>query len=251
MERLIKLYGERNTNTNYMSRLIGLNLDARELRGTVPKWMRYLFGTERQRDLYFEFTYGNNLGWKHSCVKPPDALLKYRLVREKRVAFVSITKNPYSWLLSLHRNHYHQEYREPPSFEEFLTLPWKTVGREECGAVVANPVELWNLKNASYLHLRELGGLNITTESLFEDAEAVIAKIGKHFGIGRRQEAFVNYEVSTKNRDVGPEYYRDYYLNERWAEKLSNESLEIINRTLDRRLVSYFGYELRETASPQ
>ena len=39
-------------------------------------------------------------------------------------------------------------------------------------------------------------------------------------------------------------HYRDYYLNERWREELSSEAIDLINTTLDRELMDYFGYEL-------
>ncbi len=84
MVKLIKLYGERNTNTNYMSKLIELNLDVQEIPGTVPptimKIQKLLPGQELVRDIYFYFTYKNNLGWKHTHVKLPEKLRKYKLV---------------------------------------------------------------------------------------------------------------------------------------------------------------------------
>ena len=81
MSALIKLYGERNTNTNYMSELIKLNLNARQVPGAVPgrvmKLQELLPGNELVRDVYFHFTYRKNLGWKHSRVNSVKVLKKY------------------------------------------------------------------------------------------------------------------------------------------------------------------------------
>lgn len=62
MSKRVKIYGERNTNTNYLSQLIGLNLKAEEIPGVVPARImalqRRLPGNELVRDLYFFFNYG-------------------------------------------------------------------------------------------------------------------------------------------------------------------------------------------------
>jgi hypothetical protein len=39
MRKQIKIYGERNTSTNYVSELVRLNLDADEMSGVVPRYI--------------------------------------------------------------------------------------------------------------------------------------------------------------------------------------------------------------------
>jgi len=245
MKKLVKIYGERNTNTNYISKLIQLNLDAQELPGVVPphtmKLQEILPGNEWVRDLYFYLTYKRNLGWKHTRAKPAPELKKYDILRSD-VYFLTITKNPYSWLLSLHRRPYHQYYGRKPDFETFLSSPWKTVGRENCKTILRNPIELWNVKNSSYLQLAELNSLNITTESIFEDPRQVIDNISNQFSIDKISSEFVNCEESTKDQSKNTTYYRDYYLNERWRDGLSKDAISIINETVDKDLMSHFGY---------
>ncbi len=156
MTKLIKIYGERNTNTNYLSKLIALNLVAKEVPGTVPSTImeiqKLLPGNEFVRDVYFYFTYKKNLGWKHTLVLPQKELNKYQLV-DSNLFFLTITKNPYSWLLSLYRNPYHQYFDNRQSFEFFLKSQWKSVKRDNTKKVLRNPIELWNIKNKSYLQL--------------------------------------------------------------------------------------------------
>lgn len=247
MAKLIKIYGERNTNTNYISKLIKLNLKVKELPGVVPpcifKMQKILPGKELIRDVYFYLTYGNNLGWKHTCVKSLESLNKYRIVNSNLV-FVTITKNPYSWLLSLYHRPYHQYFSVKPRFETFLQTPWKTVGRDNTEPILKNPIELWNIKNRSFLNLNSKNTLNITSESILENPEDIIEKISCRFSIKRKSDSFVDYERSTKDKDRDVSFYRDYYLNEKWRDELTGDAIAIINETIDKKLMSYFGYNI-------
>lgn len=247
MSKLIKIYGERNTNTRYMSKLIKLNLSVQEVPGTVPpavkKLQRLLPGKELVRDIYFHFTYSKNLGWKHTCAKSVEMLKSYNLVKND-LSFLTITKNPYSWLLSLYRRPYHQHYKSKPDFETFLQTPWKTVGRDNAARVLKSPMELWKIKNVSYLRLSEFNALNITTESIFQNPKAIIDKISRQLSIEKLSESFTNYERSTKDKRKDTYYYRDYYLNEKWRSDISNDAITIINETIDMKLMSHFGYEV-------
>ena len=63
----MKIYGERNTGTNYIEKLVRMNLEAHLLNGVAPKpvqiMRRVLPGKQFVRDRYFKLTYGRNLGW--------------------------------------------------------------------------------------------------------------------------------------------------------------------------------------------
>lgn len=247
MLKIIKIYGQRNTNTNYLSKLVKLNIKTKELRGTVPesvmKIQKYVPGNEVVRDTYFSLTFRWNLGWKHTRVRSVQELKSHPLLRRKKVCFVTITKNPYSWLLSLYRHPYHQYYRRKPDFITFLEKPWKTVHRSNCERIIPNPIELWNQKNRSYLPLKNLGGINMTSREIIKDPEATIDKIVDHFSLEKRTDKFLNYEQSTKKSSKDFEYYQDYYLNERWKDDLSGEAIDIINKHLDEELMEYFGFQ--------
>jgi hypothetical protein len=248
MNKLIKLYGERNTNTNYLGRLVELNLVAEQLRGSAsPRARRcqeVLPGNEWVLDLYFYLTFSKNLGWKHSLVKPASKLKRSALFKNKSVAVVTITKNPYSWLLSLYRNPYHRHDMQVIDFENFLSLPWKTTFRDNTLRTLESPVELWNLKNESYLKLAEINALNITSEEISRNPEAVVMKISEHFLVARKSSQFIDYDQSTKGENKTSDFYRDYYMNERWKVDLSAAAVSKINRAVNRRLMSHFDYDL-------
>ncbi|MEZ6125912.1 MAG: hypothetical protein R3C49_22520 [Planctomycetaceae bacterium] len=247
----IKIYGERNTGTNYLSELLRLNFQIRELRGFVP-WpvmglQLLLPGKEAIRDAWFSATFGRNLGWKHMKVESPDVLKNYAIVSQ-RLSFLTLTKNPYAWLLSMHRRPYHQSYRQQPDFEEFLQLPWRTTGRDNTSRVVENPIQLWNLKNRSYLELRNrLPVLNVRYEDLLDDPIRMLHQIADAFALPVPASGFRNFEQSTKDSDRDAAWYRDYYLNERWRCKLSATAIQIINEQLDHDLMTSFHYNLLAT----
>lgn len=248
MSNLIKIYGERNTNTRYIETLIQLNLDVVQLSGVVPAYIKtaqkVLPGKNWLRDLYFSLSYEHILGWKHTRVKSSRELKSHDSF-QRNICFVSVTKNPYSWLLSLHRKPYNHQYtKNKPDFETFLQTTWKTDSRDNCEKLLENPITLWNVKNASYLQLADLNGLNITTEKTVQDPESVIDTISNHFSIKKRGNRFINHEKSTKDQSKDFSYYQDYYLNERWRDEISENAIAIINKTVDKTLMKKFGYEV-------
>lgn len=246
MSKLIKIYGERNTSTNYLSRIIQLNLDIVQLSGVVPPYISRLqklfLGNELIRDIYYYFSHSSNLGWKHSYISDKKTYpFKFKSLD---VCYITITKNPYSWLLSLYRNPYHQYYLEKLSFKDFLQTPWKTVKRENLPSVLDSPIELWNLKNSSYLQLNKFKSLNLISENLIQYPEETVELMSNHFAINKTSKTFKNYEQSTKDMLKNSLYYQDFYRNERWKDELTKDSVTIINKSLDIELMAYFGYEI-------
>ena len=245
-KKKIKIYGERNTNTNYLSELINLNLKANEIKGTVPPYVirlqHHLPGNEMVKDIYFGLTYFQNLGWKHTRIKTEEKLKKYRIVNNNLI-LITITKNPYSWLLSLYKRPYNQYYNSKPDFYTFLRKKWKIVGRDNITHVLNNPIELWNIKNASYLQITDINILNLTSEGLLRDPESVLKTISAKFNIEKTTSFFKNHHQSTKNKNKNFKYYQDYYLNKKWREKLSSKEINLINEYLDEKLMHKFGYE--------
>jgi len=249
---LLKIYGERNTGTRYLRKLIKRNLDVKILPGVLPDEilkLKRIFRLEPMQNIYFYLTFYRNLGWKHMLVKNAEELRKYSII-SRNLSFVTITKNPYSWLLSLHRRPYHHNQSLKQDFETFLSSPWKTVACENAPEVISSPVELWNIKNHSYLQIKShLPTLNIKYENLVNDPEKIMRLLGKSFSYNWKVEQFENHEPSTKYYELPARekhktlgFYRDYYLNEKWKEKLSPHSISIINDLIDDNLMNYFEY---------
>lgn len=247
MNRLtVKLYGERNTGTNYLARLLHHNLPVELLPGSVSRraarLQRLLPGREWLRDLYFRATFPRNLGWKHSAVRAPAALERLP-VSHHPLGFVTLTKNPYAWLLSLHRRPQHQFHKAGLPFQAFLESPWQTVRRGNAPRTVPTPVALWNLKNRSYLQLDGWWPVaHVRYEDLLADPAAEVERIAQVLGVPWDRSGFKNIEQSTKDPGRTFASYQRYYLEERWREGLAPESIAIINRHLDHDLAAHFGY---------
>lgn len=242
----IKIYGERNSGTNYLTDLFTINLNVKILAGVVPhlvgRAQEILPGREWLRDIYFRRTFDANLGWKHSLVSPRQLLAAG--VAARGLGFVTITKNPYSWLLSMYRRPYHQQYNSKPSFEEFLQLPWHTVGRENNPSSLPSPMHLWNLKNKAYISLKEsLPSYLLRYEDLLAQPRTAVETTASLFGLQRKQQEFVNVISSTKQDGKNFSYYQSYYLEERWREKLTFRTIQLINDVLDTAVMDYFGYK--------
>ena len=239
---MIKIYGERNTNTNYLERLIELNLETLQLRGVVPmgiaKLQHRCLHKEFIKDLYFFTTKKKNFGWKHQKLSAEFL--------NQDINFITITKNPYSWLLSLYKKPYHQEYKVfPQTFEEFLVTPWKTMHRDKIGKnILASPIELWNIKNKSYIEFHAKSIIRLKSEDIFDNPQKIIDKISEEFQINRKKAYFKNYIQSTKGSVLTYEDYREYYLQEQWKKKLSLSAINIINEKIDLDVMEYYNYNV-------
>lgn len=245
-QQLLKIYGERNTGTNYLGKLIDLNLEVEQLPGVVPDWL--LSAQERfpakefVRDAYFSITFLRNLGWKHMLVKPVKELQRYA-VCSNNLTFATLSKNPYSWLLSLYRKPYHQNHNEKLDFESFLASPWRSVGRDNVVGEIASPVDLWNIKNASYMQLdNKHPVVHLSFEELLLDPEQLLKSISDLSSCKWKLEKFINYDQSTKESSKDSNYYRDYYLNEKWKEEFSTQAIETVNARLDDQVMDFFRY---------
>jgi hypothetical protein len=165
----LKIFGERNTGTNYLEELIAANFDcdicpgnlsnARRftynvLHWTLPyKFARYI--VEANRDRQYEKLFASELGWKHAKIPNlPRGIKSYPAC----TGFIALVKNPYAWLLSLHARPYQNEASSVLNFSEFLRAPWFTVEREHAGVPsYPNPIKVWNDKVRSYRRLSAFG----------------------------------------------------------------------------------------------
>ena len=244
MKRKIKVYGERNTGTNFLNKLLNLNFDIFLVKGTVPKELNYIIKIfpfkEYLRDKYFELFKGN-LGWKHREIDNVSLLKK-----SNNIYYITISKNPYSYLLSFYKRPYHNERLINLPFREFINKTIYAVGRENEGHNYENVIDLWNKKNESYINLSKniSNVINIRYEDLLIAPNEVFFEISKKFNLNFKENEFVNFYESTKELGKDNNYYKDYYGKELWKSKLSKPDIEFINSKLDRNVVEFFNYEL-------
>jgi hypothetical protein len=249
----IKLYGERHTGSKYLNLLMVINLRVKIIPGVEDINQFYFWKVKEGSsfyewacDFYFKTHFSKTLGWKHILLPSFDIYRKTELC-SKNILFLTLTKNPYAWLLSLYRNPKHA-YRTYNSFEEFLTTPWKTRRRENAPAAFVNPMQMWNIKNRAYLQHKTgpWPTLNLRYEDVVEDPETWINRIAEVQKPERKTEVFENREKSTTSSGAGKKFYadyRDYYVQQRWRNDLTPHHIELINSHLDETLMAQFSYE--------
>lgn len=259
----IKIYGERNTGTNYLTTLLERNVDAdllpgrvddTDLRTVVTRRLRqFMPGLahawhEAARDRFFEATFSKNLGWKH--MNPDPARIGAEALNDVR--FVMLVKSPYAWLLSLYQRPYHVGVREN-RFEDFLEQPLTVMEqRENTGSRPLTPTEVWNHKMQGYKILQKAArhAVIVRYEDFLVDEQGALAKLAQDLGV-ERSGAYVPVDTGVKEQDhaISHADYVDYYLRERWRKKLSKGAVERINATLDLDLVRELGYTLVSSES--
>ena len=253
---LIKLYGERNTGTHYLARLVASNLNARMLENIEPRIIRRtarrLRATEIVRDVYYGFTFRRNLGWKHMNPRTLDELRRLG-IDVARLRFIMLTKNPYSWIVSMMRNPYHLGLQKVDDIDAFVARQWPCSRRENMTTASASLIDMWCAKTRRYLTLAGHGqGCIVRYEDLLIDPAAAIAAMASELGVERRSDQFVNIDTSAKRagRAQGRtfESYRLYYLNEEWRARLTPTAIATINRQLDPDVMRRTGYEIIPTA---
>lgn len=246
--REVKIYGERNTGTNYLSELIKANIQVKVLPGKAPFHIqikeKLTSGSESTRDAYFKETFEDNLGWKHTKV---DVHELKDVKKFEQVGFLCLVKNPYSWLVSLHRSPHHFEGIEMGEFEDFLSRKdLMVLGRDNISTTRVSAVELWNQKNGSYQKLaQEPQGILIKYEDLVNEPHEIIRRIASEFELDMKDEEVTNILKSTKSANQKSyQDYRTYYQDEMWKEKFTSETIGIVNNQLDAELVLNLGYTL-------
>lgn len=263
----VKIYGERNSGTHFITRLIQRNFICETIPGTLAdaenpgyrdkfeEQLESLIQDDCKRKLASsikvdEYFLGNpwkTLGWKH-CVPPLDVIDSYP--ESEQVLFITLTKNPYAWALSMFRRPYGNfSLKKPDDLTQFLKEPWITANRDNCRLILNSPIELWNLKTDGYKQLaKNHTVLRIRYEDVIDNPEDFLSIISDY--LEKKPKKFTILNKSAKQEDVGKkdlDYYRDYYLNQRWCKKLSTEHIEIINRFLEPTIVEEAGYTLIDT----
>lgn len=242
----IKIFGERNTGTNYLLAILSQNFEVGFFRSVIPRQLPFK-GSEFVKDLFFRLTRKRNLGWKHAI--PPISLIEQVAAKEDMVV-ITLSKNPYSFLLSLYKRPYGYIGEPPETLEAFLRTPWKVLGRDlHTEAEFATPIDLWNIKNRAYIELKKRlpdQVYPLKYEALITDPITTIQALGEHFHLPQKHAEIVNYEKAAKSqgddRQKDFTYYRNYYLQEKWRDKLSEEAIRLINERLDLEVAGFFGY---------
>lgn len=243
MNTYIKIFGERNSGTTYLEELIALNTQAVVLKlnpsNLVATFLRKFIVLE---DVYLRMNHNLHLGWKHGV---PDQEVIGHFAKVHKLSFLTISKDPYSFLLSLYKRPYHLNCAGL-SFAQFIEAKFPLRVRDNLPLEESlTPVELWNKKNRAFLdsHLGNVPSLHVRYEDLLEDTEESLFVISRALDLNLNDN-FIQVSGSTKGADLGFSEYRKYYLSRSWLKALTRTDIDAINKQLDRELVREIGYEL-------
>ena len=168
--RFVKVFGERNTGTNFLNQLLKQNTSLKVLehksnsdakirlrklidshsksnkRAIDPSLRQLIF--DRLIDQQRQEEYPKNYGWKHARVVAND------LAQSKRfnsTLFIFLIRNPWRFVSALHKRPYNLFPSPPENFIDFVNSCFLANPRDclPCN-FVENPVEFWNQKVRSY-----------------------------------------------------------------------------------------------------
>lgn len=256
MKRILKLFGERNTGTRAMTKLVrqvpGVSLrivpqrhaaEARaafeaDIRGQIAgPWRRQYLHAQRDA---VAVALSSTDPWKHAV-----PVLTAEMVR-KSTATIIMVRNPYSWLIALARRPYHIKGPKAASLEAFAARPWMTERRDGMAAVLPSPVDLWSGKVAGALRFREeagaagLGCEIVRFEDFIEDPPGRAAAALLALGIAA--DGIEAVEENTKPAEAPLAELQAYYREERWRSWLSRETVARVNARVDWEVAGELGY---------
>lgn len=194
----LKVFGERNTGTNFLNKLLEVNFPSVDILEHRPNdyalsefrsiksahWlyavlnrrllMEHLIDIQRAQEEIF------NYGWKHACVEY-DRIIKN--ASYSTTLFVFLVRNPWRFISSLHRNAYQLVPRPYQALERFIHQKFIPHHRDYLPIKrLVTPAELWNEKVESYFRLFSKKGLNMVLvryEDVVTDPTAFVASLGQ------------------------------------------------------------------------
>jgi len=209
------VHGLLRTGTNYVSALLGQNLDV------------VVLGPEKG-------------GWKHGPI-----------VTTAGVTVVVVVKNPYTWLDSFYRWELYRQRTQAQTLAQFVSSP---VSHPELARVwgARDPIDAWNKATASWLAAALEGDvLVVRYEDVIGDLGRVLDRFTARFPTRRRHRrpVDIDYRVGPGSRKVGP-VDRDRYRPDRPVE-MDEEVRGLVLGRLDSGLVRALGYPAGDDLGPR
>jgi hypothetical protein len=205
----IKIYSERNTGSLYLEWLVKNNFKTKVI------------------DTF-------ELGWKHRLA-PSAEELGPELKQD--VLYLCLVKNPYSWVMSMHKRPFQHEVLKELRFSEFLKYSYGDY---------KNPITMWNIKNNSYVKMSEYVNHHevIKYEDLLQNPNEILMNISEKYnfninGIFRN----VNNLLTHKHGMTKRSFHKDHYIREEWIRKLQPKHIALINLQLDKELMQKLNYK--------
>jgi hypothetical protein len=202
----VKVHGLLRTGTNYISTLLGENLEV------------LVLGPEKG-------------GWKHGPIETADNL-----------TFVVVVKDPYTWMDSFYRWELLRGRTTASTVGEFAVAPLSH--DRLAGAWGArDPIDVWNIATAGWIEAGKTGNvLVVRYEDVIADFARELDRFSERFPTKRRHGSPVDIEtrVGPGWKTVGP-VNRDAYVA-RPPEERDAALVELLAPRLDRELMRHLDY---------
>jgi hypothetical protein len=256
-----KIFGERNTGTNFLTKIIRLNTDLQHIdsssirrssqkkdaiiRNCIQKNLipvsapiinQYLAPLvldrfiDEQREDEFAITFG----WKHARI------LKDKIMQSQRYSdtlFICLIRNPWRFISALHKRPYNLFPKVKCTLEEFIAMPCLANQRDGLeDLLVINPVDFWNQKVSSYFSFADESNqvLIIYYEELVCDPESFLNKLRTFCKVSDKMTIPSN---STKGDPRSFDDYRQEALHYDARKTLGNLAYTMILERLDHKVL--------------
>lgn len=187
MKRKVKIFGERNTGTNYVEQLLRKNYPVRIVRDRGPISLKNLYKElgdlegmpriimqEHLLDVDTRKMKESDFGWKHTV---PNIEFIRTASNVSKTYFVCVVKYPYSFITSLFNRPRNDQLERRTDLRKFVESPWKLTARDSIPMhFLESPVQLWNYKVGSYLRLKDS-----VPNCMIVKYEDIIADVGSFF----------------------------------------------------------------------
>ncbi len=242
----IQIYGERNSGTNFLHKLLELNI----------------------KDV--EVSY--RLGWKHGFINHQ----KIKEAETPHILFLGIFKDPYSWVLSMYGKPHHapQLYNIP--FADFIRSEWACYSGENYDKrdLIADPIkpeeEMMHERNPktgerfeNVMQLRTAKAKSMLRlqdsaehfdfykyEDLLYTPKRLIKMIARKHQLnlinGEEGEIMLHNGYFGKNPKL-PFKRKRYYLNKEYFNQYNESDFNHVNQFLDKETEEKLGYQLFES----
>jgi hypothetical protein len=247
----LKIFGERNTGSNYLHQVCARNFLVTQLRGDVQEiWglgqrIAGQMGNQFQvrqalHDLEIRRILRSDFGWKHAA---PDLAVIDASEIAKYTRFVVLTKHPYSWLKSLHRNPY--SFQTPhPDFSRFIRSDFPLNGSDGLpGVAPCTPPALLRHKALAYRRLLQSpnDAIHLKYEDLIEDFEAAMRRLQPR--MFRKTGSFLNVEKDVKGQKRQLADFQRQYSLASVRQGIQDADVDFIRAELGEDIFAFLGYQ--------
>ena len=239
-------YGAQRTGTNYSKDLFNKNYKNLQIieflnsKHHVPREGPYVLGSSAQAYLEENYT--------------PEKRQEVRnAIFQQSIKNLVIIRNPYAWIDSLWRIGLEMEhgadsyiyFQQPPSKQNNVSWLLLRPSLEEQAPAVKNSIISYNERYRQWFGMsHEI----VRQEDLLMSFERVLEYFEQKYHLHRREHSLTNVnetrgphiQIGTETRDKN--FYKDYYLNDKYMSRLPPNTIKLITETVDWELFKEVGY---------